>query len=148
MKFGVCQLRIEPERLYEDEIVPNKVRRKRRFPVSELDDDSTQESYSTGEAIFTDRFTSGSDYYNSSNRIMNSDLAHYHVVHDSATSKQRMNKDRAYFKERSDGGEANAVNLPPSFVVHTFMEQLSTNIPATSNSHENWLYPLHFYQQY
>ncbi|VDL19287.1 unnamed protein product [Hymenolepis diminuta] len=148
MKFGVCQLRIESEKLYDDEIVPNKVRRKRRCPVSELDDDNTQESYSTGEAIFTDRFTPGSDYYSSNNRIMNSDLAHYHVAHDPATSKQRMNKDRAYFKERSDGGGANVVSLPPSFVVHTFMEQLSANTPATSNSHENWLYPLYFHQQY
>ncbi|KAM3182206.1 hypothetical protein ACTXT7_012856 [Hymenolepis weldensis] len=124
MKFGVCQLRIESERLYEDEILPNKVRRKRRCPVSEFDDDSTQESYSIGEAIFTDRFTSGSDYYSSNNRFMNSGLAHYHIAPDSATSKQRMNKDRACFKGRSDCVEANAVNLPPSFVVHSFMEQL------------------------
>ncbi|VDN97113.1 unnamed protein product [Rodentolepis nana] len=141
MKLDVCQLGVGAERSYENEIVPNKARRKRRCPAFELDEDSTPESYSISETIFTERFSSNSDHYNPNNSTMNPNWTHYHKVHEPTKSRQGISIDTAH-------SEGNTVNLPPSLVVHSFMEQLSIKTSANSTCHGNWLYPLHFHRQY
>nr|CDS29336.2 single minded 2 [Hymenolepis microstoma] len=138
MKFDVCQLSAGSEISYENEIVPNKARRKRRCPAFELGEDSAPESYSISDAVFTERFSSDSDHYNPNNRTMNFNWTHYHKAHERTRASQGISNDTAH----SEG------NFPPSLVVQGFMEQLSIKTSTNSTSHGNWLYPLHFHQQY
>lgn len=128
----------------------SKTRRKRPFPVSELDEDSTPESYPFGEGFYNEKCGPASDPYSSSSSYlnMNADLVQQYPIR-----TQKMKKDTTYFKGYSSGGTHGNDNMNPSssssqLAVHSFMEQLSTNVTGVPNNHENWFYPFHFHQQY